>query len=243
MSDVRGLEDLLAALFDGGELRRFVRGLPDGERLERELPGPNASLVSVVSDLVGLLTRRGMVDDDLFRSLKAARPRRGDIDAVRAVVLGAPAPTPTAAPAPPAAAWDFFLAHASADKPRARQLRDHLAPHGAVFLDEDGVQLGDPFSETIAAALARSRVVCVLVSKGLGRALYAQAEVTMAIAMWRQSPADHRIVPLFLDGLPDAADPVLVELRVFHGIDVASEGLDAAARRLVELHRRLAGAP
>ncbi len=76
------LRDLLQALFTGGELRRFLGALPDGERLLAALPGELASLEELATSGAGLLLRHGHVTELLFSCLVEARPGRlADIEA------------------------------------------------------------------------------------------------------------------------------------------------------------------
>jgi hypothetical protein len=74
---------LLQSLFSADELRRFVRFLPGGNDLAGGLPGSTASLATVASDAVDILSRNGRINRDLRDRLRAERPRKADeIDAV-----------------------------------------------------------------------------------------------------------------------------------------------------------------
>ena len=77
------LQALMLSCFSADELRRFMRYLPDGDALVRQLPGVLASGDALAAEAVDVLRRAGMVNDDLRRRLRAERPRRADqIDAV-----------------------------------------------------------------------------------------------------------------------------------------------------------------
>ena len=61
-------------------------------------------------------------------------------------------------------AWDFFLAHAGADKEAAEAVYELLRPHFKVFLDSLSLLPGDDWDREIALAQSRSAVTLVLVS-------------------------------------------------------------------------------
>ncbi|WP_428267881.1 SUMF1/EgtB/PvdO family nonheme iron enzyme [Haliangium sp.] len=104
------LVDLLLSMFDGSSLRRFLRRLPDGDKVSVGLPGGTASLADLVFEAVDILERYGRLDDTLFNELeKEFRGRRDDIARVRAM-FAPPAPTSTPTPSydphlPDYAAW------------------------------------------------------------------------------------------------------------------------------------------
>lgn len=70
------LVDLLLGLFGVSDLRRFLLVLPDGESLQRALPGASATPKVVATEAVDALSRNGAIDQDFFESLLRARPRR-----------------------------------------------------------------------------------------------------------------------------------------------------------------------
>lgn len=90
---------LLLSLFSADELRRFLRYLPDGDELSRELPGGTASSAQLVSDAVDVLESRGLLGDpDFWARLRSERPRRRhELEQVRQHFAAAnksqPAPT------------------------------------------------------------------------------------------------------------------------------------------------------
>ena len=70
------LADLFLTLFSADELRRFLRHLPDGDRIIGAMPGANASPTSLASEAAVFLHRQGCVDRDLRDRITAERPRR-----------------------------------------------------------------------------------------------------------------------------------------------------------------------
>ncbi len=74
--DLVALAELLRALFTGPELRQFVAGLPNGDRLSVALPGDPIALDALTTEAAQLLKRHGYVDAAMFVALANARPRR-----------------------------------------------------------------------------------------------------------------------------------------------------------------------
>jgi RNA polymerase sigma-70 factor (ECF subfamily) len=70
------LADFLMSAFSADELRRLVRGFPDGARLEAALPGAVASLSQLASEVVRVLGRHDLIGAALFDRLEAERPHR-----------------------------------------------------------------------------------------------------------------------------------------------------------------------
>ncbi len=131
--------------------------------------------------------------------------------------------------------WDFFIAHASADKGAAEELFELLKDRSRVFLDTKRVQLGDDWDATILAAHRSSFVTIVLVSSKTEKAYYQRVEIATAIAMARKEGERHRVVPVFLDVDPSAdTDPYGLALK--HGLRISDRlTLAAAADRLQAL--------
>jgi len=94
--------------------------------------------------------------------------------------------------------WDFFLAHAGADKEVAELLYDYLSERSRVFLDSHCIGLGDDWDATLAAAQRKSLVTVVLVSTHTDNAYYQREEVATAVALARENPASHRVIPLYV---------------------------------------------
>jgi formylglycine-generating enzyme required for sulfatase activity len=135
--------------------------------------------------------------------------------------------------------YDFFIAHASADKPAARLLDDHLRAQGSTaFLDERCVTPGTPWDAAIPAALEASSVVVALVSgerPAPGGAHYFRDELAAAIDRHRSGGAP--VVPVYLkDQSPPAAVPY--GLRILHGLFVEGPGgWDEVVARLLGMVR------
>lgn len=105
---------------------------------------------------------------------------------------------------PEEARWDVFLAHASADKPRARILYQALTALGLkVFLDEESLLPGDDWMDDIPRALRASDLVVVLVSALTANAHYAGEEIVISIAETRAGR--QRLVPVHIER--DVEDP------------------------------------
>ncbi len=131
--------------------------------------------------------------------------------------------------------WDFFIAHAGADTPKAEELYDLLKDRARVFLDSRCIELGDDWDAAIQSAQKASLVTIVLVSSHSGEAYYQRVEVAAAISMARKEKERHRVVPLFLDADPSAEDdPYGLALK--HGLRISDRlPLSGAAQRLVDL--------
>lgn len=136
--------------------------------------------------------------------------------------------------------YDFFLAHASADKEAAEELFDFLSPPHRVFLDSRCLKLGDDWDVEISKAQRRSRITVVLASSRTEVAYYEREEIAAAINMARRDT--HRVVPIYLDGWPDDESQVTYGLRLKHGLSATDEsGLEHVASRLKELLAQLGG--
>ena len=137
--------------------------------------------------------------------------------------------------------WDVFVAHAGADKPRAKQLYDALKRRGLrPFLDAEDVLPGDLWDEVIADAQDTARVTVVLLSNAIDAAYYLQEEIARGIALARDPHWEHRVVPVWLDGFPSDPRKVPYGLRRLNGIDATQAGwpegvADALQRTLGKL--------
>jgi hypothetical protein len=151
-----------------------------------------------------------------------------------------PAPSREVTGEKPEYLYDFFLAHAGADKGAAEELFDLLPPPYRVFLDTRCLKLGDDWDVEISKAQRRSRITVVLVSSLTEVAYYQREEIAAAINMARRDT--HRVVPIYLDGRPDAESEVHYGLRLRHGLSAGDEGgLEHVASRLKELLAQLVG--
>lgn len=105
--------------------------------------------------------------------------------------------------------WDFFLAHASPDKPGARALKRELEAKAKVkvFLDSEEIHAGDGWQERLKKALSESSVSVILISQHTPKAWYQQEEVVLAIDLARDEYAAHEIVPVYLRGARKSDTP------------------------------------
>lgn len=67
------LEDFFVERFSPRELRRFISNLHDGDVLRAALPGESATMDVLAHEVVGLLRRHGVCDDDFWKKLKSTR--------------------------------------------------------------------------------------------------------------------------------------------------------------------------
>lgn len=127
--------------------------------------------------------------------------------------------------------YDFFLAHASSDKPWVRRLYEALvALDRRPFFDAESLLPGDEWDLEIPRALADSDTTVVCISPHFDGAWFLRAEVQRAIAHRRTE--GQRIVPVYLEGFGSGAP---YGLEHVHGLDAAELGVDGVARRLVGL--------
>src|SRR5215216_2638852 len=113
--------------------------------------------------------------------------------------------------------WDFFIAHAGADKATAEEVFDYLESHSRVFLDSRRVILGDDWDTELAAAQQKSLVTVVLISSKTEAAYYQREEIAAAIALAREDRKKHRVVPVFLDS-EKGDNKIPYGLRLKHGL-------------------------
>lgn len=121
------------------------------------------------------------------------------------------------------ATYDLFLAHAGVDKVRAKELYRLLVPELRVFLDWD---------REIPKAQRQSQVTAILVSRATDAAYYLREEISAGIAIHRARPEEHRVIPVYLDGMPREPLEIPYGLRVLHAIDLPAEGGMAAVAQL-----------
>lgn len=126
------------------------------------------------------------------------------------------------------AAYDIFLAYASADRAKATKLFDLLTRRGLhVFMDIKGITLGDFWDDVLSSAQARSSTTVLLISPNTDTAFYQREEIATAISMARKG--DHRVIPVYLSKT-HREDKVPYGLRRIHGVFATTEnGLVLAA--------------
>jgi TIR domain len=136
----------------------------------------------------------------------------------------------------PAFVFDFFIAHASADKEHARRFADRLEPEFRVFLDTEDVPLGVDWGNVIDEAQKGSRFTLALISDKTEAAPYAMDEIRAAIDRERHSGGLQRLIPLYINGLPATADDYVYGLRTRQGLSLKEPAeFEDAVQRVREL--------
>jgi hypothetical protein len=136
--------------------------------------------------------------------------------------------------------WDFFLAHAGADKALAEALFDLLEEQARVFLDSRRIKLGDDWDLKLARAQKESRVTVVLVSPRTEAAYYERVEIATAIRMSRAPDNPHRVVPLYFNDDPSVQPDDPYGLILKHSLTVKSVGeFPQVAQELLSLLAQL----
>lgn len=74
----KALKRLLLNIFGAGELRRFARFGPHGDRIAKELPDIIASASQIAESYINLVQGEGLLDTRFFDLLVEERPRRAD---------------------------------------------------------------------------------------------------------------------------------------------------------------------
>jgi serine/threonine protein kinase len=136
------------------------------------------------------------------------------------------------------AKWDLFLAHAGCDRAVAEQIFAMLESQVRVFLDSKRLRFGDDWDLALAQAQRESLVTVVLVSSSADMAFYQREEIAAAIALARQDPLSHRVVPVYLDETSAARPPYGLALK--HGLRLGPTlSPERVAQSLIELVRGL----
>jgi len=133
--------------------------------------------------------------------------------------------------------WEVFIAYPSREHAFATDLHGRLVRAGVrTFIDHRALRPGDPWAARLSAAQREARVTAVLVSNATSGAFYEQEEIAQAIALFRDDPGRHRVVPVYLD---DDVDPPY-GLRSIHAVRVAEVGgLAGVVASLVAVTRPL----
>jgi hypothetical protein len=137
----------------------------------------------------------------------------------------------------------FFLAHTGPDTARACELRDLLEPSIRVFLDAVELQPGGAWDLELPKHQRQSRATIALLSRHVEFAYYLREEIATAIALERHDPAGHRLIPVFLDGIPRDPSDIPYGMRVRHMLDAVVLGLRGVAEELARVAAGLAGEP
>lgn len=127
----------------------------------------------------------------------------------------------------------YFLAHASPDKAWVERLNRALKDRGVVtFYDKADVPWGEDWDLFLPRAQRRSWATVVCVSERYDEAHYLRDEVHRALAMARRDPARHRVLPLFMDGIPQHPP---YGLAIKNGRDARALSIDQLADELAAM--------
>ena len=140
-------------------------------------------------------------------------------------------------------AYIFFLAHAGCDAGPAKVLRNLLHPAVPVFLDAYDLAPGDAWDAELPRRQRESRATVALLSAATETAYYLREEIASAIAYQRNDPGTHRLIPVYLDGLPQDPARIPYGLRQLHALDAKRlGGMEGVAADLRKMAEKLAGA-
>ena len=191
------LSDLLMKMFSSDELRRLVRYLPDGERLERGLPGATASPASLSSELVVQLDQHGMLQDPaLFfdRLCQERHLRTAEIRAVQTMLARSEAGTVTPKPATPQPAArqaeepiDFAVFTALTLETRAvlRQLGEtveRVLPDTGTLLEVGAIQARGRRATVAVAEAGMGNIAAARLAQEVYAALRPRAAIFIGVA-------------------------------------------------------------
>jgi hypothetical protein len=137
----------------------------------------------------------------------------------------------------------YFLAHAGADTQRAEELRDLLEPGVRTFLDARELDPGDSWDIELPKYQRRSLATVALLSDKTEPAYYLREEIATAIAYERDDLRVHRLIPVWLDGLPGDPADVPYGVRGKHALDAARLGMTGVAEALAEMALKLSSEP
>jgi hypothetical protein len=131
--------------------------------------------------------------------------------------------------------YDFFIAYATPDRPKARRLYWFLQDASCkVFLDVENLGPGALWTSALREALEASRAIVVLVSTQADDAFYQQEEIVRAIELARDKPGAHTVIPVTLEKLPQGAVSKPYGMSSLQALDATrSGGLERVAAELV----------
>jgi hypothetical protein len=128
--------------------------------------------------------------------------------------------------------YDFFIAHAGADKAEAEIIFELLSGESSVFLDTKCLRPGDNWPQRIQEAQLGSEVTILLISDRAEWSFYLHEEIAIAISLAQETAGSHRVVPVYLSGRPEVVPYGLLQLE---GLEVTgSTPVELIARQLVE---------
>lgn len=139
--------------------------------------------------------------------------------------------------------YTFFLAHAGRDTERAKVLRNLLQPGVTVFLDACDLIPGDDWDVELPRHQRQARATVALLSASTEAAYYLREEIASAIAYHRHEPDTHRLIPVYLDGVPKDSAQIPYGMRVVHALDAVQLGMAGVAAELTKMAGALSAAP
>ncbi len=137
----------------------------------------------------------------------------------------------------------FFLAHAGCDTEPAKELRNLLHPDIPVFLDAYDLAPGDQWDMVLPYYQKQALATVAILSSSVDSAYYLREEIANAIAYQRQDETRHRLIPVYIDGLPKNPDEVPYGVRLRHALDAAQLGMAGVAAELRKFAAGLKDAP
>lgn len=126
--------------------------------------------------------------------------------------------------------WDIFLSYAGENRAHAESLHRLLDGPVRVFLDKVSIPPGDDWPESIADALAHSKIIAVLITEATDRASFQAEEIIRALEQAKLSSA--RVVPVVIGDVREIPFGLSRKQAIFVA-DPAS--LDAAAAALIDV--------
>lgn len=137
----------------------------------------------------------------------------------------------------------FFLAHSGRDTERAKELRNLLHPDIPVFLDACDLVPGDDWDIELPRRQRQARATVALLSASTEAAYYLREEIASAIAYQRHEPDTHRLIPVYLDGVPTDPMQIPYGMRVRHALDAKQLGMAGVVAELKNVASALSAAP
>jgi hypothetical protein len=134
--------------------------------------------------------------------------------------------------------YDFFIAYATPDRPKAQRLYWFLQDASCkVFLDVEALSPGAVWPLALCEALEASRAIVLLVSTYADDAFYQQEEIVRAIQLARYKPGAHTVIPVILEKLPQGDLSRPFGLSILQAQDATrAGGLERVAAELVAWH-------
>ncbi len=134
--------------------------------------------------------------------------------------------------------WDIFLSHAGEDKTVARELVRQLRDRNfRVWIDENDLNIGDPFETEIKAALKQSRFCVVLLSQSYIIKEWPMKELRYVLEEVSGSLEEKGLLPVRIEITTAEMKAACPELGALHSLEV-SQGVshicDRIERKLAE---------